>query len=183
MGGANKLLEEIDGKPLIARTLATLQSSRIDEIVVVTGHDATVIGEIATAAGAATAHNDDFADGLSTSIRAGLAALGPDVDGVLICLSDMPDLTTEMVNQLIDRFNPAERAGIVVPVAKGQRGNPVLFDAVYREEMSSVEGDTGAREVIRLHPDDVAEVELDDAVLTDLDTPEAWAAWRQARDD
>ncbi len=182
MGDRNKLLEEIDGQPLFARTLATLQTARIDEIVVVTGHDAGEIGSLAAAAGVITAHNDAYADGLSTSIRTGLSALGPDLDGVLICLSDMPDLTAETVNLLIDRFNPAERAGIVVPVAGGQRGNPVLFDTIYREEIGSVTGDTGAREVIRLHPDDVAEVELeDDAVLTDLDTPEAWADWRQAR--
>ena len=181
MGDRNKLLEDIDGQPLAARTLATLGASQVSEIVVVTGHDAEAIAAIADEAGVPSVYNDDYADGLSTSIRAGLAALGPDLDGVLICLADMPDLTAPAVDRLIDAFNPAERAGIVVPVARGQRGNPVLFDTVYREEIGAVTGDMGAREVIRLHPDDVAEVELDDAVLTDLDTPEAWTAWRQAR--
>ncbi len=182
MGDRNKLLEDIDGTPLVALTLVMLQKSRADEIVIVTGHDAAPIEEIASSLGVTTAHNPAYADGLSTSLRTGLATLGPDLDGVLVCLADMPDLTADIVNRLIERFNPAERAGIVVPVVQGQRGNPVLFDAIYREEISGVTGDTGAREVLRLHPDDVAEVELDDAaVLTDLDTPEAWAAWRLVR--
>ena len=182
MGDRNKLLEDIDGAPLVARTLAMLQRSRVDEIILVTGHDAELVEKFAKTAGINSVHNSDYGDGLSTSLRAGLAALGPDLDGVLVCLADMPDLTADIIDRLISRFNPAERAGIVVPVVQGQRGNPVLFDAIYREEISSVTGDMGAREVIRLHPDDVAEVEVDDeAVLTDLDTPEAWAAWRRAR--
>jgi molybdenum cofactor cytidylyltransferase len=183
MGDRNKLLEVIDGTPIVVRTLEMLQGSRVDEIVLVTGHDANKIKEITGSLNVTTAANPDYAEGLSTSLRAGLAALGPDLDGILVCLSDMPDLTADIVNRLIDRFNPAERAGIVIPVVQGQRGNPVLFDAIYREEIGGVTGDMGAREVIRLHPDDVAEVELEDAaVLTDLDTPEAWAEWRKARD-
>lgn len=181
MGDRNKLLEEIDGQPLVARTLAALKGSSVAEIVLVTGHNAEDIDTIAADAGVATVHNDAYADGLSTSIRTGLAALGPDLDGVMICLADMPDLTDMAIDRIIQAFNPAERAGIVVPVAQGQRGNPVLFDAIYREEISGITGDMGARDVIRLHPDDVAEVELDEAVLTDLDTPEAWAAWRDGR--
>ena len=121
-------------------------------------------------------HNPDYASGLSSSLRRGLAALPEDIDGVLVCLGDMPRIAPPMVNRLIAAFNPLEGRAICVPTWQGKRGNPVLFARRFFAEMQEVAGDTGARALIGEHAEAVCEVPMDDdAVLLDVDTPEALA--------
>lgn len=97
----------------------------------------------------------------------------PDVDAVLVLLGDMPGVTADHINRLIEAYDPVEGRQIVVATHKGKRGNPVLWDKRFIPEMMAIEGDTGARALIRTHADLTAEVEmLDDAVLIDIDTPD-----------
>jgi molybdenum cofactor cytidylyltransferase len=128
-------------------------------------------------------HNPDYADGLSTSLRAGLAALGDDVEGVVICLGDMPTVTAPLIDRLIEAFDPDNGAAICVPTFNGKRGNPVLWARRYFAEMAAVSGDVGARHLIGEHEAFLREVPVpDDSVLTDLDTPAALAAHKAARE-
>ncbi|MGH6929350.1 MAG: nucleotidyltransferase family protein, partial [Dongiaceae bacterium] len=121
------------------------------------------------------------AEGMSTSLRAGLAALPGRIDGALICLGDMPLVTPTVLDRLIAAFNPDEGRAVCVPTWNGKRGNPVLWDRRFFAEMADLAGDVGAKHLIGEHADLVAEVAMpDDAVLTDIDTPEALAALRQA---
>jgi molybdenum cofactor cytidylyltransferase len=146
-------------------------------VIVVTGHQAE---RVRAALGERPVHlvaNLDYAEGLSTSLKAGLAALPGDVEGVLVGLGDMPRIRSAQIDRLIAAFNPLEGRAIVVPTVRGKRGNPVLFATRFVPEMRQITGDVGARHLIGEHDDEVVEIEMeDDAPLLDIDTPEALAA-------
>lgn len=176
MGTLNKLLIEIDGVPMVRRVVEMLRQSRADPIVVVTGHQRERVADALKDLPVTITHNPDFAQGLSTSLKAGIGALGDDVDGVLVCLGDMPRVSAAEVDRLIGAFNPVEGRGIIVPTLNGKRGNPVLWSKRFFSEMTRVAGDVGARHLIGAYPEMVAEVEMaGDGVLTDIDTPQALA--------
>jgi molybdenum cofactor cytidylyltransferase len=127
-------------------------------------------------------HNPDFAQGLSTSLARGLAAVPAECDGALICLGDMPRVRSSHLDRLVDAFSPLEGRSICVPTYQGKRGNPVLFARRFFAEMASVSGDVGARHLIGEHDDQVAEIEMGDpGVLLDVDSPEALAAMAAAK--
>ena len=176
MGDSNKLLLDLHGKPMIARTVAAIAASAIVSITVVTGHNADNIKAALADERTTLVHNPHFAEGMSTSLKAGLAALPADADAALICLGDMPAVTPDAIGKLIAAFNPTEGRAIIVPTFQGKRGNPVLFARAFFDEMRASTGDTGARALLSAHADAVYEVETDAGVLADADTPAAFAA-------
>ena len=180
MGAANKLLADVDGVPMVRRAVDAALASSAKPVVVVTGNEQGKVQAALRGCKATFVHNSGFADGMSTSLRAGLAALPDRTDGVLICLGDMPLVTPAVLDRLIAAFNPREGRAICVPTWNGKRGNPVLWDRRFFAEIAALSGDVGAKHLIGEHADLVAEVPMpDDAVLTDIDTPEALASLRQ----
>ena len=123
--------------------------------------------------------NPDFTKGLSTSLRSGLSALPDDCNGALFLLGDMPDVSAALIDRLIAAFDPAEDRAICVATRHGKRGNPVLWSRRFFPEIMALEGDVGAKHLMTVHADLVCEVEADnDGPLTDIDTPQALAAYR-----
>ena len=178
MGEINKLLAEIDGKPMVARVVEIVRASKAAPITIVTGHEADRV-KAALPGDLAFVQNPDYADGLSTSLKTGIAALPDDIDGVLVCLGDMPGIDTGMINRLIAAFDPLEGREICVPTHKGKRGNPVLWGKRFLPEMAGLAGDVGAKHLIGEHADLVVEVEMEeDGVLIDIDTPDALTRYR-----
>jgi len=173
MGGVNKLLAELDGTPLIVRTVDAALASRAAPIIVVTGHERERVRAALSGRGVTFVDNPEYEKGLSTSLDNGLRAVPEDAAGALICLSDMPGVAARHMDALIDAFAPEEGCGIVLPVHEGKRGNPVLWARRYFAELRAVSGDVGGRHLLGEHADDLCEVPLDDAVLLDLDTPDA----------
>jgi molybdenum cofactor cytidylyltransferase len=172
-GEVNKLLAPIDGTPMVACTVSRVQESQASPIIVVTGHEADRVRAALAERQVQFTHNPDFAEGMATSIVAGIKSLPDDVDGVLICLGDMPALGAGDINRLIAAFEGDPGHGIFAPLAGGRRGNPVLFAARFFPELQSLRGDSGAKAVIAAHGDDVAEVPMAGAgTLVDLDTVE-----------
>ena len=179
MGGPNKLLAEIDGRPMVARTAQRLLSSHARPIIAVLGNQADAVDDALGRLPVLRVHNPAFAEGLSTSLKRGIAALPPDTDGVIVCLGDMPLVAGRDLDRLIAAFNPLEGRAIVVPTRRGKRGNPVLWASRFLPEMAELAGDVGAKHLIGEHADLVCEVEMDsDGVLVDVDTPDALAALR-----
>jgi molybdenum cofactor cytidylyltransferase len=176
MGGPNKLLARIDGVPLVGRTVAAAKASRASSVIVVTGHQAEAVRAALAGADAVLVHNPDYANGLSTSLRAGIAAVPPEAEAAVVCLADMPGVTPEVIDRLIAAYRPEEGARIVVPTFEGKRGNPVLWSRAFFEGLRGVQGDVGARHLIGENPEAVVEVEIGPAVTLDLDTPEAMRA-------
>ena len=128
-------------------------------------------------------HNPDFADGLSTSLKAGITAVPAEADGAIVTLGDMPQVTAKLIDRLIAAFDPARGALVVIPTIDGKRGNPVLWARRFFSDLLAVEGDIGARHLIAGYAEAVTEVPVEDAAaLTDVDTPEALIAVRAAMD-
>jgi molybdenum cofactor cytidylyltransferase len=181
MGGPNKLLLPIADKPMVRHVVEAAVASRASPVVVVLGHQQHEVRQALRGLKVQFAHNPDYAEGLSTSLKAGLGALPPEADGAVVCLGDMPRVSAGLIDGLIAAFNPLEGRSIVVPTRHGKRGNPVLWARAHFAEMQGIEGDVGARHLIGRNADAVAEVEVpDDAALLDIDTPEALAAFAEA---
>lgn len=174
MGPLNKLLAAIGDRPMVAQVVDAVLASRARPVVVVTGHEGDRVRAALAGRDVLFVDNPDYAEGLSTSLRCGLRALPAGIDGALVCLGDMPQVTAQQIDRLIAAFSPVEGRAICVPTFEGKRGNPVLFARRFFEEMESVSGDVGARHLIGEVPDLVCEVEMADrGVLLDIDNPAA----------
>ncbi|TDH64131.1 4-diphosphocytidyl-2C-methyl-D-erythritol kinase [Dankookia rubra] len=175
MAPLNKLLVPDDqGVPMVARVVDNALASRARPVVVVTGYERERVEAALTGKGVIFAHAEDYAEGLSASLKAGLAALPPEIEGVVICLGDMPLVAGPMIDRLMAAFDPEEGRSIVMPTFRGKQGNPMLWAVEFLPEMMTITGDVGARHLAGKHADRVAEVEMaDDAVLRDFDTTDA----------
>jgi molybdenum cofactor cytidylyltransferase len=173
MGGPNKLLAEVAGKPLVRIAAEEAFASRADPVIVVTGHQRERVEQALAGLKVRIVHNPDFADGLSTSLKAGIAAVPADADGAIVCLGDMPQVRASLIDRLIAAFDPARGALIVAPTIEGKRGNPVLWSRRFFPDLAALDGDIGARHLIAAYGEALAEVPADAAALVDIDTPEA----------
>ncbi|GLK78174.1 4-diphosphocytidyl-2C-methyl-D-erythritol kinase [Methylopila jiangsuensis] len=179
MGGPNKLLETVDGRPMARHAAEAAVAAGLSEVVVVVGHQREQVMAALDGLPVRFVANPDFADGLSTSLRAGLAALAPGTDAALVALGDMPRVGPDLIRRLVAAFDPAAGAHAVLPVHDGARGNPVLWGRRFFPELMAVTGDVGGRALIGPNADWVREVEIADAApVTDVDTPEALRALR-----
>jgi len=177
MGGPNKLLAEIGGRPLVRIVAEQALASRASPVIVVTGHERAKVEAALAGLRVRFAHNPDYAAGLSTSLKAGLGALPPSVDGAIVCLGDMPQVTAGLIDRLVEAFDPERGALVVVPTIEGKRGNPVVWSRRFFSDLMALDGDVGARHLIATYADVVAEVPVEDAAaLTDVDTPDALLA-------
>jgi molybdenum cofactor cytidylyltransferase len=173
MGAENKLLIPVDGKPMIRHAIDAATQAGASPVIVVTGHEAERVAE-AAGEDVVLIHNPDYATGLSSSLKAGLGAVPDERDGALVALGDMPRVGTAHLKKLIAAFDPDEDHIICVPTWNGKRGNPVLWDRQFFEDMAGLGGDVGAKHLIGDNADVVCEVPMDDdGVLLDVDSPEA----------
>jgi molybdenum cofactor cytidylyltransferase len=179
--GKPKQLLDWQGENLLAHVLGQLRASEVDDVILVLGHEAERIREsIRPFKKMRIVSNPDYPQGMSTSILCGLQALPKNADAFLIVLADLPGITSNLVNHLIRAFHRNRpRKDIIVPTYRGTRGHPVLFAARYILESLEIEGDMGCRPILAKHPEQVFEIEVDQAaVLLDIDTPEDYRRHR-----
>lgn len=181
MGKENKLLELLDGKPIVRLAVDAALASQAAPVVVVTGHDSQAVEQALAGCRITLVHNAAYEEGLSGSLRRGLAALPEQVEGAVICLGDMPRVTPRVIDRLIGAFAPKAGRSICVPTVNGRRGNPVLLDRSLFAEVSTLTGDTGAKPLVTRHAEATVEVAIaEEGVLLDVDTPESLAAIKAA---
>ena len=174
MGGANKLLEKIRQRPLVRIAVEEALASRAKEVIVVSGHQREEIEKALAGLPVRIVHNPDFADGLGTSLKAGIAAVPVEADGAIVCLGDMPQVDARLIDRLVAAFDPDRGALVVVPTFQGKRGNPVLWARRFFPDLMAVEGDVGARHLIGRYGEAAVEVPVDGkGAFVDIDTPEA----------
>ncbi|MDZ7713238.1 MAG: NTP transferase domain-containing protein [Rhodovibrio sp.] len=155
MGARNKLLEEVDGQPLLLHAVDAADGARARPVVVVTGHAQADVSALLQDREVETVHNPAYASGMASSLRAGLSALPGDVDGVVVLLGDMPGVNADTIDRLIDAFDP-DRGPRSSPRARGgRRGNPVLLARRFFPEIREIEGDQGAKPILQAYPDQV----------------------------
>jgi molybdenum cofactor cytidylyltransferase len=178
MGGAHKLLLPLGKRPVVAYALDAALGSGAGPVVVVLGHRAEDVRAALPEGSYQVVVNLEYAAGMSTSLRAGIAALPTDIVGAVILLADQPLVTGDIVARVIAEARAGGR-GIVTASFGGRRGTPVYFARGLFPELLAVTGDEGGRSVIVRHPKDVAVVEFtDDAAALDVDDPEQYARLR-----
>lgn len=169
--GANKLLADLRGRPLVSWAVDAALASRASPVIVVTGHQAEAVRAALADRAVQFVHNQDYAEGMAGSLRRGIEALPADVDAVVVLLGDMPRITGAHIDRLIEAYSPAGGRIVCVPANEGRRGNPVLIGRPLFGALEALRGDVGARHVIAGNPDVVHEVEWeDDTIFADVDT-------------
>jgi molybdenum cofactor cytidylyltransferase len=162
------------GVPMLRRAAQVASNAGITQVVVVLGCHAEALAPLLDGLAVERVVNPVWDQGLSTSVRAGLEALRPEIDTALFLPVDQPGLTSAMLKALVARHILTE-APIVVPRHAGQRGTPVLFARTLWPDLLAVQGDQGGRELIERHAQQVAWLEVDDPTsLADVDTLEAY---------
>jgi len=170
--GQPKQLLPVGGRPMVCLVTEAAVAAGLAQVVVVIGANADAVRTALAGLPVEIVLNDAWADGLSSSVRAGLRALHPGTQAALLVLGDQPALTADLLRLLVDRYL-ATGAPVVAPFYRGQRGNPVLFDRALFPELSAVEGDRGGRALVDRYRDRVERVDVEDAaVIMDIDSPQ-----------
>jgi molybdenum cofactor cytidylyltransferase len=174
--GGHKLLTDFHGKPMISHVFALANSAPVSARLVVTGARVGEIAALAERAGLRSLHYPDFAAGLSTSLKAGLAAMPADCEGVLVLLGDMPLIRPETLRMIVRaaEANPAFAA--IVPTHQGEWGHPVLLKRSLFDDLAMLKGDQGARKVLQARKDVLPLAVDDPGILADFDTRESLVA-------
>jgi len=175
-GAENKLLALYEGKPMVQHALDMARAAGLRAITLVTGHEAervkALVGE-----GVTLIHNPGYAMGLSSSLKAGIAALPAHIGAVVLLLGDMPLVKGETLAALLAAARANGEAQAFVPVHAGRWGNPVLLRRALFPSLLALNGDQGARKLLEAARDLVCEVPVEDAgILADFDTREALLA-------
>jgi molybdenum cofactor cytidylyltransferase len=170
--GRPKQLLDWGGRPLVRVVAEHALAARFERVLVVVG---AAGGQVAAALAdlpIELVENPAYAEGQSTSLRAGIAALGPGMEAALVLLGDQPFVSPEIMLRIVSEWR-ASGAAIVAPVYRGQRGNPVLFARTIFGELLEIQGDQGARKILAANPARVRTIAFDDdRPLADIDTPE-----------
>lgn len=175
--GRPKALLDWGGQPLVAYHVQQLREAGADEVIVVLGHRADEIHRRMRDLPCRVMNNARYQMGRAGSLRIGAKAANRDADMILITSIDQPR-TAEFLKRLIGAFNP-ERAG-VRPVHQGHHGHPIVLSGRLREELMGVTDESeGLMAVIRAHAAELDEIETDDMLAVDINTPEDYEAARR----
>ncbi len=183
MGGPNKLLADIGGRPLSRHAAERVAEAGLTGAVCVVGHQAALVREALAGVGLDFVDNPDFAEGLSTSLKAGIAALPAEADGALVVLADMPAVSGDDIDRLLNAFRKSGGGAIVRATHNGKRGNPVILPRALFARVAALEGDTGARQLVEAGEAEVVDVEIGEAASRDIDTPDDLAAFGRGATD
>ena len=175
MGRNNKLLLNVDGIPLVRKSAINILNSNVTSMTVVTGFDENKIVNALNGLNVNFVKNINFREGLSSSLKAGLANITPTPSAVIICLADMPKIQPEHINQLIENFDPLKGWEICIPTNNGKRGNPVIIGSRFFPYIFETSGDFGAKQVMKQHSDKIVEVEIGTSdIHFDIDTQDEY---------
>jgi molybdenum cofactor cytidylyltransferase len=178
--GGGKLLLPVGGRPMVQRVVDASLGSKATQTIVVVGNEAEGVMEAMAGRPVTVVVNPDYADGMSTSLRAGLSAVDAAADGALILLGDQPFVSSALLDALIDRFASCGKS-VVRPSSGGRAGNPVLVSAKLFSEIAGEHGDVGGRHVVERAGADVCMVPVDDPhELVDIDSPQAYEKEKDA---
>ena len=172
--GRPKQLLKLKGKYLLEYVLNAALGSQLNHVVLVLGHD---YQNILQALETCTTHerlqvviNHRYYEGQSRSLQAGLLTIRQAFSSVMFMLGDQPMLDSNTINHMLARFRHSGK-DICVPICKGKRGNPTIFNRVLYDQLMAIEGDIGARDIIRTNPERVLNIELDDPLcFFDIDS-------------
>lgn len=172
--GKPKQLLPLGKTTILEQTIDNYLNSEVHDVVVVLGYRAEEILSLITKRPVRVAVNSAYREGMSTSIVAGLGLISDNAQGIMLALADQPFIDSQTINRLVESFGAGDKS-IIVPAYQGRRGHPVIFSIKYKEELLSLKGDIGGREIIYRHPDDVLEVAVNcEGICVDIDTVDTY---------
>jgi molybdenum cofactor cytidylyltransferase len=178
--GEQKLLLPVGERPMVRRVVDAALGSRAARTIVVVGHESDAVLAALDDAPVIVTMNPDYADGMSTSLQAGLRASAARCDAAIFLLGDQPYVTATLIDEIIDRF-VSTGAAVVRPAVCGRPANPVLIGSELFPEILEQRGDVGGREIVERHSEEVSLVSVDDPhVCVDIDSPQDYEATRES---
>ena len=175
--GSPKMLLMFNGRTMIENVLENVSDSEIINILVVLGSDREILTEVVEKFNVKHCFNDNYIEGMLSSVQCGFRNLPSDFEAVMIFQGDQPLITSMIINKVIEAYRLTGK-GIVIPVYKKRRGHPLLISRKYSEEIKKLDAREGLRSLAYRFPDDVLEVETDDpGILKDIDTYEEY--WKE----
>ena len=171
MDGENKLIKKIQNIPLIEHSIENILSSSIDELIIVLGYQKDIIEKIINKhKKIKIVFNQNFKSGMASSIKVGVNNLSNQSKAFFICLGDMPKINKNVYNDLIQYI---EKYDVIIPTHKGRQGNPVLFSKSLKDKIMSIEGDYGAKGLLKKYSGKLLFREInDEAIMIDYNTRE-----------
>ncbi|MDC0205280.1 nucleotidyltransferase family protein [Pelagibacteraceae bacterium] len=179
MKGENKLIKEINGTPLINYAVKNILGSAIDELIIVLGHEKSLIKNIIKENKKIKfIYNKDYKLGVASSIKKGVSNITKSTEAFFICLGDMPNINQNIYNKLIKtrrnynkKLSPEKRKEIIIPTYEKKDGNPVLFSKFMKEKVMNINGDFGAKKIVEMNKDKILYVPIKNSGVTlDFDT-------------
>tara|TARA_B100000029_G_scaffold496149_1_gene562074 strand:- start:57 stop:626 length:570 start_codon:yes stop_codon:yes gene_type:complete len=169
MNGENKLTKNLKGLPLIKHSIINILESSIDELIIITGHQNDILEKLINKnKKIKIIFNNDFKSGMASSIKTGIKNLSEKTQAFFICLADMPMINKDIYNQLIKHVNNKE---IIIPTYKNQQGNPILFSITMKNEIMSIKGDLGAKEILKKNKEKIFNLAINDqSILKNYNT-------------
>ena len=168
--GFPKMILSINGKTMIENVIDHVAESDSDAILVVLGAGSGKLIDIVKKYDVKYCYNENYREGMLSSVRCGFKNLPLDIEAVLVFQGDQPLISPALINSLIREYRSSGK-GIVIPVYDGKRGHPLLLDHRYREQIDKLDPDEGLRSITSLYPGDILEVKTDDkGILLDFDT-------------
>lgn len=169
----SKVLAPYKGEAMVRLAVRAAAAAHCEPVIVVTGHAAQEVQHAISDMGARAVFNPDFASGLASSLKSGISALPQTCAAAFVMLADMPDVRPEMLEEMAMRMRAEPACDAVIPVHKGQRGNPVLLARSLFDDALQLQGDEGARKLLRNDRLRVLKIEFGETPLLDYDTPQA----------
>jgi molybdenum cofactor cytidylyltransferase len=171
--GTNKLLLEIDGETVVRRAVHRAIVAELDPVIVVLGHDAERVERELEGVGPTcrTVVNPDYASGINSSLKTGIANLPATVDAAVVMLADMPFVSADMIAALVERYHARGRPPLVISDYGGVNAPPMLYDRALFPELQTMEGEGCGMVVVKRHRSEAEVLHWDDGKLADLDVP------------
>ena len=171
MDNDNKLLLPIEGVAIIQHVCKTVLSANINPVIVVTGYENEIVSQAIPKEVDNIVYNSDWNSGMSSSIYKGISSLPENVDGNMIVLGDMPMISTDTLQLLIDQFIKQKGRLIIYPIYEGRQANPVIFPKKYFSEILSLTGDRGCKKILKQYAENVIGIPIQSQeVVLDCDT-------------
>lgn len=173
MRGRNKLLVDIDQKPMIRRVVETVLQSKVDEVIVVLGWESDKIQQVLSDLPCRFILNKNYEKGQSSSLKIGLREVGEATQAVLVLPGDVAKIDARSINLVLDAYNRFHNP-IIIASYEGRQGHPILLAKQLFDEIEKINEETfGLKSVVRKHENEVRLVETgSESVLQDFDTPD-----------
>ena len=167
----NKLLMNYKDQSILKHVITAASKSKANNTIIVLGYQNELIEQNINDLNIIVATNSTYKKGLSSSLKTGISALPEDCDAAIIMLADMPKIKPEVINNLIDNYDPSNNKWIVAPSYKGKRGNPILISRKFFPDILNLKGDIGAKNILDKNTNNICVIpQRDSSILIDIDT-------------